>query len=387
MGLSLLYNSKQLTNEEINNIIRNDILRFIKESVSIAIPIIYNNITPEGLLELSNFYSYIFDTKSVKDLAQASTAHFGSENYIDFISLIIRITIPMGIPFEISGNKSLNILDEIIYGFRIPYTVLSSNRIVNPTKKYLFINGIGCDLNTHNHSKSTLDEYFGTSFDGVYNPTHSIPTDILTIVTQYFTNKYCILLFKCVLNYLYSVVGTDSITVVTHSKGTITISYIITIMITRIIAPGYLKNATKKQRRIADTCIGIIKKMRVYALANCAMSNHFLKIGDKYYPELYSFCNKGDPVPLCGRLSDMYLQYYTDMEQISDFSKNNIETIVEDDIINIVDPLCVRNTTSYLDKLYTLEKPGHLIKSYLFRREERNYNQDYFYEIFKEREL
>ena len=301
---------KNITNKELHIIRRDDLIEFTKSIGFSLIPLI-SNLTPEGSFELSRLVIELRDIDSYDDIKSVIYNFFGCKNNTELVSLLYRVIVTMGIPFEINGNKSLGIIDEIIFGFRTPYNVLSDNKNLNINKKrFLFINGIGSDINTHNNNISTLDEYFNVSFDGVYNPTHSIIIDVLTVVTQYFTDSMCNLLFKCVINYLFSEVDASSIAIVAHSKGTITVGYVIRIMIFTIIIPGYLKNATKEQRSNADTCISIIMKLRVYTLANCAISNNFLKIGDKYYPEQYSFCNTGDPVPMFGRIGDLYLQYY-----------------------------------------------------------------------------
>jgi hypothetical protein len=377
---------KQLTNEELHKIRCDEPIKFINNIVYILIPVLYK-CTPEGGFEISRLVHDLSNVKSFEEIENVIYGFLGCKCFNELVSLLYRVIIPMGVPFETSGQKSLGIIDEIIFGFRIPYNVLSDNKKPNINdKRFLYINGIGCDINIHNNNISTLDEFFNVSFDGVYNPTHSIPTDVLTVITQYFTDSTCNLLFKCIINYFYSAVDASSITIVAHSKGTITIGYVIRILIFNIIIPGYLKNATKEQRDTADICINIIMKMRIYALSNCALSNNFLKIGDKYFPEFYSFCNTGDPVPTFGRLGDLYLQYYADMEHISRLAENNIDAVREDEIMNLVDPLSTRETTRYLDKLFTLDKGGHLLHSYLFRREQTNYNQDYFYEVFTQRE-
>jgi hypothetical protein len=379
----VLLNTTRLTNAELHNIKRTDNISFARALLFSMIPL-FQRLTPDGTLELSYIYNGLNNITSIYQLESTISSFVCTENYFELFSLLYRVTVPMGLPIEIDGRRSYTIFKEFLAGFRTPYNLFSGKIITNRCKKCLFINGVGTDINVHKNNLSMLENIFNCPFDGVYSPTRSISVDLLSIVTQYLSATSETILFDCIISYIFSASHDCEVVIVAHSRGTITIGYIIYFIIYNMIIPGYLKGASYQERTLSDNCIQKLKLLRIYSLANCAISNDFLKIGDKYYPEFYSMCNLGDPVPHFGRLGDIYLQYYTDIEDIRKLSENDITFIDYDEISNIVDPNYTRANTTYIDKLTTIDKPGHLLRSYLF--EKGNGEKDYFCEIFKERE-
>jgi hypothetical protein len=380
----LALNTTNFTNAENHRIKRHDIIGFLR-TIIFVLPPFTDRLTPEGTLNISRLYKNLRNMTSINELEYIICSFFTTKNYPELFSFIYRISIPMGAPIEVNGKKSYGIVKEYIAGFRTPCNILSGKKMLNKNKRYLFINGMGTDINVHKNYLDFLEKTFNVTVDGIYNPTHSILLDTVTLFTQYLSATADTILFDCVMNYIFSVVDEDEIVIIAHSKGTVTIGYVVYFIIYNIIVTGFLKSATTEQHLIAVRGINIIKKMRVYTIANCAISNDFLKIGDKYYPEFYSFCNIGDPVPWFGRLGDAYLQYYTDMDRIENLTANNVNNISYDDISNVVDPQCIRKNTSYIDKLFTLDKPGHPLETYIFKKE--GFQPDYVYEIVSKREL
>jgi hypothetical protein len=377
-------NTTQLTNTEIHNIKRLDIVNFTR-AINFTFIQFFERLDPEHAFEISRLIKQLLNMTSVYDLEYTICAFLCTKNYNELFSAIYRTIIPIGSPIELNAMVSYGIIEEYVSGYRFPCNIMSSRRLLNKNKRYLYINGMGVDINIHKNNVKFIEKMFNISCDGVYNPTHSVFIDTATMITQYISATSKSMLFECIMNYIYSVADEDEIVIIAHSKGTITIGYVVFFIIYNIIIPGYLKNATPEKYLVAVRSINILKKMRIYAISNCAISNDFLKIGDKYYPEFNSFCNLGDPVPRFGRLGDVYLQYYTDMERIDKLTENNIHDITYDEISNIVSPEGTRDNTSYLDNLYTLDKNGHLLESYIF--EKNGSISDYVYEILSRREL
>ena len=181
---SIILNTTQLTNVELHNIKRDDLVNFTRAMIFTFISFM-EKVTPDGMFEFSRVGRDLRNMTSIYDLESTICSFISTKNYTEFFSILYRAFVPMGSPVELNTIFSYGVIEEYISGYRCPYNTMSSRKLLNNNKRYLYVNGMGTDINVHKNNITFIEKIFNITCDGIYNPTHSVLLDGITMVTQY----------------------------------------------------------------------------------------------------------------------------------------------------------------------------------------------------------
>jgi len=164
---------------------------------------------------------------------------------------------------------------------------------LNNGECFIYINGIMTNESVLNKNRDILRELLNRPINSIYNTTDSILIDLIECVigksTDYLTEPVYVTL-SCIIKKLLNI-NITKVVVICHSQGTIIISQVLN---------GLKRFGFDKEL--------YLKKLEIYAFANCASNMKYILM-DKY-PYMENFANEDDFVARLGcNCADDVIQY------------------------------------------------------------------------------